>query len=84
MAIHTDAPELWEAIGISGCPLAIGEAVEIRDCVSGPPFNVADCVDLDVVLVDEEGQRLRFGEAAVDRCTTRPTALSDQVFQRAE
>ncbi len=82
--IFVDAPEMWAAINLAECPLEVGVAVDITDCVSGPPFTVTDCVDLDIVMVDEDGQRLRFGGGDVDRCTTRPTTLSDIAFMRAE
>ena len=84
VTIHVDAPELWAAIGLSECPLAIGEAVDIAGCVSGPPFQVTGCVDMDLALVDEDGRRLRMGEGSVDRCTQRPDAPSDTVFTRIE
>ena len=84
MTIFVDAPEIWEAIGMGGCDLVLGQAVDIADCVSGPPFMVADCTDLDVVMVDEGGRRLRFGAEGVDRCETRPTTLSETAFLRVE
>ena len=78
--IFVDAPEIWQALNIGACPLEVGKAVEIKDCVAGPPFTVTDCVDLDIVMVDQEGGRLRFGNGDVDRCETRPTALSEHEF----
>lgn len=82
--IFVDAPEMWSAINLSDCPLEIGKEVDITNCVSGPPFIVTDCVDLDIVMVDEGGQRLRFGGGDVDRCETRPTTLSEIAYMRAE
>lgn len=82
--IFVDAPEIWAAINLSSCPLEIGVEVDITDCVSGPPFIVTDCVDLDIVMVDEDGQRLRFGGGDVDRCVTRPTTLSEIAYMRVE
>ena len=84
VTIHVDAPDLWAAIGLAQCPLEIGKAVEISECVSGPPFQVADCVDLDLALVDEGGSRLRMGEGSVDRCTTRPDEAADIAFFRTD
>lgn len=82
--VFVDAPEMWAAINLADCPLEIGTEVDITDCVSGPPFTVTDCVDLDVVMIDEDGQRLRFGGGDVDRCVTRPTTLSDIAYMRVE
>ena len=84
MTAFVDAPPLWSAIGMGACPLVAGEAVDIADCVSGPPFLVAGCTDLDLVMVDEGGTRLRFGAEGVDRCIERPTALSETAFLRVE
>lgn len=84
VTIFVDAPELWNAINLADCPLAIGEAVEISGCVSGPPFIVTDCIDLDIVMVDQDGQRLRYGGGDVDRCVVRPTEMSADAFFRVE
>jgi hypothetical protein len=84
VTIFVDAPDLWAGIGLADCPLVIGEAVDITDCVNGPPFLVTDCVDLDIVMVDEDGGRLRYGGGGVDRCVTRPTELSTDAFFRME
>ena len=83
VTIFVDAPELWAAIGLAECPLAIGEAVSISGCVSGPPFQVAGCTDLDLALVDEDGTRLRMGEGSVDRCTERPQETAETAFFKA-
>lgn len=80
VTIHVDAPEIWRAIGLADCPLAIGEAVDIASCVAGPPFQVADCTDLDLAQV--EGNALRMGAPGTDRCLARPDALGDLVFRR--
>lgn len=77
---HVDAPDLWAAISMANCDLIVGEAVDIADCVDGPPFSVTDCVDMDIVLVDQGGSRLRYGGGDFDRCTTRPTEPSETEF----
>jgi len=82
--IFLDAPEIWAALNLGNCPLEIGQAVEIADCVSGPPFIVTDCMDMDLVMVDQDGQRLRYGGGDVNRCETRPTELSADMFFRVE
>jgi hypothetical protein len=84
VTIFVDAPDLWAGIGLAECPLVIGEAVDITGCVNGPPFLVTDCIDLDIVMVDEDGRRLRYGGGGVDRCVTRPTELSTDAFFRME
>jgi len=84
VTIFVDAPDLWAAISLAECPLTIGEAVEISDCVNGPPFGVTACVDMDIVLVDQDGRRLRYGGGDVDRCVTRPTEASADAFFRVE
>lgn len=84
VTIFVDAPDLWAGIGLGECPLVIGEAVEITDCVNGPPFLVTDCIDLDIVMVDLDGRRLRYGGGDVDRCMVRPTELSTDEFFRME
>lgn len=80
VTIHVDAPDIWKAINLGGCPLAVGKAVEISGCVSGPPFNTSKCVDMDLVHV--ESNRLRFGDQRVDRCKTRPVELDRTVYIR--
>ena len=75
--IFVDAPDIWAALNMAECPLQIGVAVEISDCVDGPPFTVSDCTDMDVVMVDQDGQRLRYGNGDGDRCEVRPTEISD-------
>lgn len=80
VTLHQEVPGIVAALNLQDCPLVVGQAVEISDCVSGPPFNVGDCVDMDVVMIDEGGQRLRFGREDFDRCVTRPTALSERGF----
>jgi hypothetical protein len=84
VTIFVDAPELWAALNIGDCPLVIGEAVDVSDCISGPPFIVTDCVDLDVVMVNQDGQRLRYGGGDVDRCVTRPTEMSSDEFFKVD
>ena len=54
-----------------------GQAVEISDCVDGPPFTVSDCMDLDIVMVDQDGQRLRYGGGNGNRCEIRPTEIDE-------
>ena len=80
VTIHMDAPEIWAGLSLSACPLEVGVAVPISGCVAGPPFQVTDCVDLDVALV--EGDRLRMGAPEFDRCAERPTALDAAAFER--
>lgn len=80
VTIFMEAPDLMAAVGMADCDLVVGEAVEVSGCISGPPFLVTDCVDLDLVLVDAGGARLRFGDQEVDRCVSRPTELSDTSF----
>lgn len=80
VTIFVDAPELWAALNMGDCPLEIGVAVDVTDCVSGPPFIVTDCVDMDIVMVDQDRQRLRFGGGDVDRCETRPVEMSSDAF----
>jgi hypothetical protein len=84
VTIFVNAPELWAAINLAACPLAIGEAVDISGCVTGPPFIVTDCIDLDIVMVDQDGRRLRYGGGDVDRCVVRPTEMSADEFFRVE
>lgn len=78
--IFVDAPELWAALNMADCPLEIGVAVEVADCVDGPPFIVTNCTDMDLVMVDQDSQRLRYGGGDVDRCEVRPTEMSDDEF----
>lgn len=78
--IFIDAPDIWAALNMADCPLAIGKAVEISDCVNGPPFIVTDCTDLDIVMVDQDASRLRFGGGDVNRCEERPTTISEDAF----
>lgn len=82
--IFVDAPELWSALNMGNCPLEIGRAVDVSDCVSGPPFIVTDCVDLDLVMIDQDAQRLRFGADGVDRCETRPDQIGTIAYFRAD
>jgi hypothetical protein len=65
--IFDDAPAFWAAFNLAECPLLIGEAVEISDCVSVPPFGQGACVDMDIIIVDQDGQRLCYGGGEVDR-----------------
>ncbi|MEL6644862.1 MAG: hypothetical protein AAFQ79_13090 [Pseudomonadota bacterium] len=78
--IFIDAPDLWSGLNMGDCPLEIGRAVEVSTCVSGPPFIVTDCVDMDIVMIDQDGQRLRYGGGDVNRCETRPTEISTDEF----
>ncbi len=84
VTIYMDVPDLMAAVGMGECDLVLNEAVNVRDCISGPPFLVTDCTDLDLVLVDEGGSRLRFGDQSVDRCVSRPTKLDDVQFFKVE
>lgn len=78
--IFVDAPDIWVALNMAECPLQIGEAVEISECVAGPPFTVSDCMDMDIVMVDQDGQRLRYGGGEGDRCEVRPNEISDIAY----
>jgi len=51
--------------------------------VSGPPFQEADCVDMDIVKVDRDGRRLRFGGGEGNRCELRPTVLEKLAYTQA-
>ena len=82
--VFIDAPDFWAALNLVDCPLAISEAVEIKYCVDGPPFIVSDCVDMDLVMVDQGGRRLRYGGGDVDRCEFRPTAMSADAYFKIE
>lgn len=79
---HVDAPDLWAAINLGDCGLVVGEAVDIGGCAIGPPFQVVDCIDLDLILLDEDATVLRFGAPGTDRCVERPTSASDLAFVR--
>ena len=80
VTIFQDAPDLWRILNFDECPLEVGVAAEISDCVSGPPFNSARCTERDLVRVD--GTELRLGARDVDRCAERPTALGEVVYTR--
>lgn len=82
--IFIDAPQLLTALNLAECKLVVGQATDITDCVKGPPFGQAACVDLDIIMVDQGGQRLRYGGGGVDRCVTRPTELSTDAFFRVK
>ncbi|WP_019954784.1 hypothetical protein [Yoonia vestfoldensis] len=84
MTIFVDVPDLWGAVGLAEYPLVIGEAVDFTDCVNGPPFGVTSCADLDIVMVDQDAQRLRYGGGGVDRCVERPTEMSADAFLPVE
>lgn len=84
VTIFMDVPDLMAAVGMGDCDLIVGEAVDVSTCISGPPFLVTDCVDLDLVLVDDGGTRLRFGDQSVDRCVERPTELDSTVFIKSD
>ena len=78
VTIFQNAPEVWQALNLGTCPLRIGVAVEITDCVAGPPFNAAQCVELDLVSVADG--MLRLGARDTDRCLQRPTRLGETVY----
>ncbi|WP_158269963.1 hypothetical protein [Litoreibacter ponti] len=84
VTIYMDVPDLIAAVGMGECDLVLKQAVDVTDCISGPPFLVTDCTDLDLVLVDEGGTRLRFGDQSVDRCVSRPTELDQTEFRKVE
>ncbi|MDW3221469.1 MAG: hypothetical protein R8G34_01045 [Paracoccaceae bacterium] len=78
--IFVDAPDTWAALNLADCPLEVGVAVEVGNCVIDPPFIVSDCMDMDLVKVDRDGQRLRYGGGDVDRCEMRPTEMSKDAY----
>jgi hypothetical protein len=81
--LHIEDRGLQEGLNLGACPFTPGTAFEIKDCVSGPPFTVAGCVDLDLVQIDSVGV-LRFGAEGTDRCVARPTAVDAVVaYERA-
>ncbi|WP_411889169.1 hypothetical protein [Yoonia sp. SDW83-1] len=84
VTIYMDVPDLMAAVGMGDCDLILNEAINVRDCISGPPFLVTDCTDLDLVLVDQGGSRLRFGDQSIDRCISRPTELDAAQFFKVE
>lgn len=84
VTIFIDAPAFWATLNLAECPLAIGEAVDISDCVTGPPFGQGTCVDMDIIMVDQDGRRLRYGGGGVDRCVVRPTEMSTDEYFRAQ
>lgn len=65
---------------LGDCPLERGIQVNIKDCVSGPPFISAACVDQDLIHI--EADRLRFGEQDTDRCVARPITLDADSYVR--
>lgn len=79
---HVEALEVWAAVGLGGCPITVGEAVDISSCADGPPFQVVGCTDLDLILLSEDATTLRFGAPGTDRCVERPTGASDLAFVR--
>ncbi len=82
--IFADAPGLWTALNMGDCPLEVGVAVDVSDCITGPPFIVTDCVDMDLVMIDQDGQRLRFGIDGVDRCVTRPAEIGTVAYFKVD
>ncbi|MFY8107087.1 MAG: hypothetical protein ACOVKO_09230 [Elstera sp.] len=82
MTIMVDAPEIWASINMASCPLKIGVAVDITDCVKGPPFQVTKCVDLDLVHFSNDYKHLQMGAGDVNRCEERPKKLNPVVFIR--
>lgn len=80
VTIFADAPDLWAALNLDACPLEIGVAVPIKDCVTGPPLNAAQCVEMDLVAVSEDG--LRLAARDTDRCVERPDSMGDTLYIR--
>jgi hypothetical protein len=80
--IFVDAPDLWKAINLGACNLKIGEAVDISQCSGGAPFLVVECVDQELISVEENGTKLRLGASNVNRCIDRPTTISDIVHTK--
>lgn len=78
VTIFQDAPDIWRALNLGACQLQIGVAVDVAGCIAGPPFNAAQCVELDPVAV--EGGTLRLGARDTDRCAVRPTSLGQSVY----
>ncbi|MCZ8041766.1 MAG: hypothetical protein O9330_04765 [Beijerinckiaceae bacterium] len=83
MTIHIADPGLWKGLNLGACPLAVGKAVEISACASGPPFNTSSCIDRDLVQIDAAGA-LRFGDQASNRCEKRPTTLDRAHYIKAQ
>ena len=80
VTIFQNIPALWAILNLASCPLEIGSAVEISDCVAGPPLNAANCVELDLVAVTAAG--LRLGARDTNRCLERPSALGETLYLR--
>ena len=81
VTIYQDAPQIWQTLNLGACDLKVGTAVEISDCVAGPPFNAARCTELDLVSI--QGNELRLGSRNTDRCKDRPSSLGETVYTRA-
>jgi hypothetical protein len=73
---------MWAAVNLGNCPLAVKTAVDITTCASGPPFQVTDCMDLEVIFISEDNARLQLGGGDGNRCEKRPEVLSELVFTR--
>ena len=59
-----DSPEIWAALNMADCPLEIGVAVEVADCVSGPTRIGPDGTTLSSLL--EKPLLARDGESEGD------------------
>lgn len=82
VTLFVDDPALQAAVNLGACEMAVGVAVDISGCSEGPPFQVVDCVDLDLVFLSEGDRRLQFGGEGFDRCEERPTTLAEVAFVR--
>jgi hypothetical protein len=80
--IFVDAPDLWAGLGLAECPLVVGVAAEISDCVAGGPFHIAACTETDVLWLSADGTQFRTGGGDTDRCIARPTELSVIDYRR--
>lgn len=80
--VFVDAPDLWAGLGLGACPLSVGEAVEISDCVAGGPFHIAGCAEFDVLWLSHDRSAFRTGGGETDRCVERPTELGAIDFRR--
>lgn len=82
MTVAMDAPEIWKFLNLQACPLEIGKAIDISTCSSGPPFEVSNCTDMDLVQLDPAGTTLRMGAPGTDRCIARPGLLGSITYIR--
>jgi hypothetical protein len=82
VTVFADLPQMWATVNLGNCPLAVNTAVDITTCASGPPFQVTDCTDLEVIFISEDNARLQLSGGDGNRCEKRPEVLSELVFTR--